>query len=339
MPIKDWTTFTISALFVIGAGIAIGRISGELGERLGLGRAWAGAVLLSFATTLPELVTTITVSMKGAYGLALGGILGSIIFNLFILILVDLFDPDPLYHKLSKNHLATGLLGAALVGLLMTGLSLGIAQNHRLVSIPFKTMLAIPLAIVGLYAIGQFVLFRMAQQSFEKEMRVPTRFEKLPVWALVGTYGATALTIVVAARALGLSADRLSDHYGLAATFAGATMLGIVTSLPEITNALACARQREYDLAVGNILGANAFVVGVLALVSLLVGNRIFTEAPFGDAMSALVMAGLAVLMQAVALGALAIESRHHVRRVSIASLILAALYAANLYAAYQFGR
>ncbi|MCG3206351.1 MAG: hypothetical protein KCHDKBKB_03087 [Elusimicrobia bacterium] len=339
MPAMGWTTFIIAAIFVIAAGIAIGRISGELGERLGLGRAWAGAVLLSFATTLPELVTTFTVSLRGAYGLALGGILGSVIFNLFILVFVDIVDPDPLYNKLSKNHLATGLLGSALLGILMTGLSLGLAHKHTLISTHPGVMLAAPLAMIGLYGIGQVVLFRMAKQTFEKVMEIPTVFSKLPFWMLIVLYLSTAVIIVFAAHALGLSAERLSIRYGLAATFAGATLLGIVTSLPEITNAIACSRQRAYDLAVGNILGANSLVLVVLAVTSLMVANRLFISVSVEDAVSTLVMAGLAVLMQAVALGALAVESGHRVRRISIASLILTALYAVSLSLSYQFGK
>lgn len=340
MPVNDWLIFSVSALFVVSAGIAIGRISGELGERLGLGRAWAGAVLLSLATTLPELVTTITVTMEGAYGLALGGILGSVVFNLFILVLVDLADPEPLYGgKLSKNHLATGLLGTALLGILMAGLALGMAQEGGLIPRVPGMVHAAPLGIIALYSVGQFILFRMARQSFDKSMVVPTAFSRFPMWAILTAYAATAAVIVIAAHALGSSVHRLSDHYGLAATFAGAVMLGVVTSLPEITNALACARQNEYDLAVGNVLGANAFVLVVLAAASLLAGNRLLTSAGTADAMAALVMAGLAVIMQVVALGALAVESRHHMKRLSAASLILALLYAATLYVSYQFGR
>jgi hypothetical protein len=45
-----WAHFAVSAVFVVAAGLVIGRISGELGERWGLGRAWAGAVLLSFVS-------------------------------------------------------------------------------------------------------------------------------------------------------------------------------------------------------------------------------------------------------------------------------------------------
>lgn len=340
MPTNDWIIFAVSSLFVVGAGIAIGRISGELGERLGLGRAWAGAVLLSFATTLPELVTTITVTLEGAYGLALGGILGSVIFNIFILVLVDAAVPEPLYGgNISKSHLATGLLGTAMLGVLMAGLALGMAGNSGGLRLSPLMLLAAPAGMIALYGVGQFVLFRMARQSFDKGMVVPTAFSGLPMWGILAAYAATAGVIVIAAIALGSAVHRLSDHYGLAATFAGATMLGIVTSLPEITNALACARQREYDLAVGNVLGANAFVLVVLAAASLLAENRIFTGAAFGDALATMVMAGLAVIMQVIALGALAVESKHHLKRLSVASLILAALYAGNLYVSYQFGK
>lgn len=120
-------------------------------------------------------------------------------------------------------------------------------------------------------------------------------------------------------------------------SFAGATLLGIVTSLPEITNAIACSRRREYDLAVGNILGANTLVLAVLAAVDLLFRNRIFQSVPVADALSGSAMAGLAVVMLAVALGALAIESRQQISRLSLASFVLAVLYAASLYASYHF--
>lgn len=337
---QDWTVFSVSALFVVAAGIVIGRISAELGARLRLGRAWSGAVLLSFATTLPELVTTTTVTLEGAYGLALGGILGSVIFNLFILVAVDATDPQPLYGgKLSRHHLVTGLLGAALLGIMMAGLALGTAQGRGSVSVHSRILLAAPVAIIAMYAVGQFILFRMARQSFDKEMAVPTAFAGFSLRRIAAAYAVTAGVIVVAGQAVASSAHRLSDHYGLAATFAGATMLGVVTSLPEITNALACARQREYDLAIGNVLGANAFVLVVLSVISLAAGNAIFISAPFDDAMSALVMAGLAIIMQAVALGAMAVKSRHHYRRISAVSMILAALYAAALFVSYRFGK
>lgn len=334
-----WLIFSVSIIFVIGAGIAIGRISGELGERLRLGRAWAGAVLLSFATTLPELVTTVTLAFKGAYGLALGGILGSIIFNLFILVVVDAINPDPLYsRKLSRDHLATGLLGTGLLGITIAGLALGMAQAGGYVSLSPHFLLLAPAGIIVLYAAGQLAVFRAAKQSFERSTAPPGAFARYSTAAVVAAYAVTAGVIVVSAHALANSVHILSGHYGLAATFAGATMLGIVTSLPEITNAVACARQREYDLAVGNVLGANAFVLVVLAAASLAAGNGMFSGVAAVDGISALVMAGLAVIMQTATLGALAGASARKFSRLSAVSLLLAALYAAALFISWQFG-
>jgi cation:H+ antiporter len=333
----DWLVFGVSAGVVVGAGITIGRISGEIGERLGLGRAWSGAVLLSVATTLPEAVTTLTVAARGAYGMAVGGILGSILFNLFILVVVDVVDPEPLYHRLSKNHLATGLLGAALLGIVLAGLSLSQARTARLAVFDAGILWGVPVAIIGLYGVGQYVLFKIGRQSGrDEEVRSPA-FNRLSLRQLAGVYVATAAVIIAAAHRLGVSAERIADRYDLGATFAGATLLGIVTSLPEITNAIACSRRREYDLAVGNILGANTLVLAVLAAVDLLFRNRIFQSVPVADALSGSVMAGLAVVMLAVALGALAIESRQQISRLSLASFVLAGLYAASLYASYHF--
>ncbi|MDA8129909.1 MAG: hypothetical protein M0011_00235 [Elusimicrobia bacterium] len=341
MPASDWTIFWTSASFVVLSGSLIGRVSGELGERLGLGRAWAGAVLLSFATTLPELVATATVTIEGAYGLALGGIIGSVVFNLFILAAMDLADPEPLYAggKLSRDHLATGLLGTALLAVVMAGLALGLARNTGLAASSPGALLFAPAGAIALYFTGQAVLFRMAKRPREKEPAPPAVFSSLGNGALAGAYAVTAGVILVSASALGSSVNRLAEHYGLSATFAGAVMLGVVTSLPEITNAFACARRKEYDLAVGNLLGANALVLAVLAAASLAAGNRIFAAVSPSDAVSALIMAGIAVVMQAIALGALAAESGHGFRRLRAASLLLAALYAASLYLSSLFGR
>src|SRR5512133_1520507 len=107
--LTTWISFIIASLFVVSAGIFIGQVSGAIGDRLGLGKAWAGAVLLSFATTLPELVSTVTVSLRGDTAMAIGGILGSVLFNLLILVIVDLIDPHPIYTRLSFILIFVGM--------------------------------------------------------------------------------------------------------------------------------------------------------------------------------------------------------------------------------------
>ena len=88
-----WFIFLAWVAAVVAAGTIIGPVTAALGDRLRLGQAWAGTVLLSLATTLPEMVTTISVASRGGVGIALGNIVGSCIFNLFILVFVDLLSP------------------------------------------------------------------------------------------------------------------------------------------------------------------------------------------------------------------------------------------------------
>lgn len=333
-----WLRFFVSAVFVVAAGVSIGSVSGELGERLGLGRAWSGAVFLSLATTLPELVSSITVVLRGAPGMAVGGILGSIVFNLFILALVDLVGADSIYRRVSSNHVATGLLGCALLGTLVIGLAIGSGGGGM--SFGLGHVGLTPLTILALFALGQFVLFRLARGGAgeEKRVKVSTVFNRMSLRGLWLVYAGIAVVILVSAYNLGVSAEGLASHYSLGATFAGAVLLGVVTSLPEITNASACAKEREFDLAVGNILGANAIVLTVLALADLsYFPGRILSLLSQGEALSSIAMAGIAIVMQAIVLGALASRSGDRIWRVGIASLLLTGFFGASLVISYRF--
>lgn len=338
-----WARFALAGVFVVIAGSLIGRLSGELGERFGLGRAWSGAVLLSFATTLPELVTTFTAIQRNAFGLALGGVTGTIAFNLFILVLVDLIEPEgkPIYPRVSQQHMATGLLGCLLLGVLIFGLALGQAFPVGSSGAGLGLARAAPLLLLLFYFLGQRVLYALARGTPPEEtpLRLRTAFDRWPTVGLMGVYVVVAGVILAAGRSLVGSAETLADRHGWGETFAGALLLGVVTSLPEISNAVACARQKEFDLSVGNVLGANALVLAVLALAALFYPGRALLAAVSGrDALAAMALAGIALAMQGTLLGALVIHSGHRVWRVGVASILLAGLYFLSLVATHQCG-
>jgi cation:H+ antiporter len=334
-----WSPFLVSGGVVVIAGLLIGRVSGELGERLKLGRVWAGTVLISLATTTPELVTTATVAFHGQAGMAIGGVLGSVVFNLLILVLMDLADPDPIYHRLSFNHLSTGLLGCVLLGVVIVAIALGL-DGVRAAAPGFPRLGLASVALLGFFGLGQFVLFQMATKSANGETPIHTRnlFDRFSLKWILFAYVLLIVIIFISARGLALSVEQLAGEYRLGATFAGAVLLGVVTSLPELTNAIACARQKEIDLATGNLLGANVMVLTVLAVADFFSPSPLFASLSTTEALSSLIMAGIAIVMQGVALGALAIHSDHRVWRIGVASLILAGLYGLSLTISYRFG-
>jgi Ca2+/Na+ antiporter len=77
---------------VIATGTQLSQSADILAEKTGLGRTWVGTILLAGVTSLPELATgTSAIVMFNSPDLAVGGILGSCLFNLLILALLDVY--------------------------------------------------------------------------------------------------------------------------------------------------------------------------------------------------------------------------------------------------------
>jgi cation:H+ antiporter len=345
--LTTWISFIIASLFVVSAGIFIGQVSGAIGDRLGLGKAWAGAVLLSFATTLPELVSTVTVSLRGDTAMAIGGILGSVLFNLLILVIVDLIDPRPIYHRLSFSHVFVGLSGCILLAVLCFGLMIGLVEKGILSSVDHIGFIGVPsLMIIGVYFLSQLLIFQLARGDASKGKSAPedeqkvtiSVFDKMNIRMLLLIYGSIVTVIFIAAYHLGIQAEKLAAGYHLGATFAGATLLGIITSLPEVTNAVTCARRREFDLVAGNVFGANAFVIVVIAIADFLyIKSSIFNSLNERDIVSSVIMASIGIIMQGIVLGALVSKNSNRIWRIGIASIFLTILYGISLYISYRF--
>lgn len=75
----------------------------------GLGRSFVGTMFVAFRTSLPELVTSLTVVRLGAPDLALGNIFGSNLFNMVLLVPLDLVHPGPLLSAVAPIHALTFL--------------------------------------------------------------------------------------------------------------------------------------------------------------------------------------------------------------------------------------
>jgi len=72
-----WITFIVSASFIVGAGIKLAFYGDIIAEKSGLGRTIVGLLLISFATSLPEMVTAVRSAMLGNPDLVMGNMFGS----------------------------------------------------------------------------------------------------------------------------------------------------------------------------------------------------------------------------------------------------------------------
>jgi cation:H+ antiporter len=77
-------------LVILVSGYLLSRTGDALSQQTGLGGSFMGFVLLAFATSLPELSTSVTASRAGLYTLAISDILGTNLINVGLIFIIDL---------------------------------------------------------------------------------------------------------------------------------------------------------------------------------------------------------------------------------------------------------
>jgi cation:H+ antiporter len=110
--------YLLFALVVVVAACLLPTTASYIADHTGLGNTFVGTLMVALATSLPELVTAVAAVRIGAVEMAVGGILGSNLFNLTILGIVDLFYwRDSLFAAIDGRHSVPFTLGIVLAGL------------------------------------------------------------------------------------------------------------------------------------------------------------------------------------------------------------------------------
>ena len=120
---RAYLYFTISAAFVVGAGIWLAFIGEDIAEATGWKESFVGSFFIAFTTSLPELVVSIAAMRLGALDMCLGNIIGSNLFNMTIIGVDDLFyRQGPILAAVSNSHAFTGLIVLLMTGVVIAGL-------------------------------------------------------------------------------------------------------------------------------------------------------------------------------------------------------------------------
>ena len=114
---RAWIGFGISALVVIVAGRYLAASADAIAEASGISATFIGVLLVSIVTTLPEGSVTVAASLRRSYGIAMGNVYGSCAFNMAIIFLADLFNPQPLLREMQPAHFAAGISAFLLMGM------------------------------------------------------------------------------------------------------------------------------------------------------------------------------------------------------------------------------
>jgi len=253
-------------LAVIGyAGYFLSRNGDIIAEKSGVSASWVGLILLSTATSLPELVTGISaVTFANAPNIAVGDVLGSTVFNLAILVMLDaLYRRETLYSRAAQGHILSASLGALLIAfagfsLLLDHAGMSPAFGHVGLYSPF-ILLVYLVAMRAVYSYERRTLSEFVEASAE-------RYPGITLRSAVKGYAQAATAVVLAGSWLPFVAKDISDMMGWGQSFVGTLLVAAVTSAPEAAVTISALRIGALDMAIANLLGSNLFDIIILAV-------------------------------------------------------------------------
>lgn len=210
-------------------------------EATGIPKFVVGATVVSFATTLPELLVSVRAAMNGSAQLAIGNAIGSVTANTTLIMGVSLVAMAGIVSRKSFS-LKGGLLLAAIVGL--TIISLG---GFLPVWSAFLLWAIFIVFMISNLIEGKKSATIEKNESYEKS-EIPSKI----FFFVIGT-----ASIVFGAEFLVSSGKTIASGIGISETIIGFTVIALGTSLPELVTTLTAIRKKENSLSVGNIIGAN----------------------------------------------------------------------------------
>ncbi len=259
-----WLEFLIATTLILVSGTQLTRYGDVIAEKTGLSRLWLGMILIGAVTSLPELATGLSaVTIEGLPDIAVGGVLGSCVFNVFILGLIDALSRKvPLSSKTNQAN----ILAAGFSIFFLSGVSLSLFLGDRMPSFGWIGISS-PLIILG-YLITMRTIFKFEKRRATRilaEVGAPL-YGTVTVGQAVFRYILNAAIVVGAAVFLPGIAEGIAASSGLGQAFVGNIFIAISTSLPELTVSIAAVRLGTIDMAVGNLFGSNLFNILILAI-------------------------------------------------------------------------
>ncbi|WP_145372119.1 sodium:calcium antiporter [Maioricimonas rarisocia] len=161
-------------------------------------------------------------------------------------------------------------------------------------------------------------------------------FTTLPIWgnALVLTVG--GIGVWLCGTRLARLADGISARTGLSRVLAGALLLGVATSLPEIATTVTASLLGNAPLAINNLFGGVAMQLAVLAVIDLWFVRK--GPLTFFSPDPVLLLGGVLLILQvAVSIAAIAAGDITIVGHIGAWPILLAIVYVASLYFMHGF--
>jgi cation:H+ antiporter len=275
--------FAVVSAIIIGAGVVLAKSGDRIADVTGLGGLLIGMVLVAAATSLPEIAVAVSaVVTEDSPDLAIGNLFGSNMANMALLAIVDLLWRGQVWHRVGSGHARTAAVGISLTAIAVLAVLQPFELAFGWVGIESVIIFAGFISLIAWTHRSSTPAVPTGEVSHERVSAEESRHEHLGGadvggrWAVLRTirmdllkFAVAAVVILVSAPVLVDAADGIAREAELGESFVGASFLAFSTSLPELATAIAAVRIGAFDLAVGSLLGSNAFNMAIILFVDL----------------------------------------------------------------------
>jgi cation:H+ antiporter len=245
-------------------------------DEFNLGSSFGGTIILSIITNLPEIAITANGAIKGDVDLAVGNLLGGIVIQSMLLVLFDFAsrkEKKPLSTLVSnKASIVQGLFLIIILALVIVGKQLNESN------IFFRS--TVPELLIAFSWIASILLLRKLQDKKEvkteksSEIQKPYTRKSAILWLVF-----ISVIVLIFGVLLETTSDVIATHYNINGIIFGATILALVTSLPEISGGLAFVKTKTYQPIISDLFGGNAFLPVLFLMATLITNDSILPKA------------------------------------------------------------
>lgn len=274
MLVLGLAVLTVGATWLTNGAVAIA-------QRLRMSEYLIGLTILAVGTSLPELTVSAGSAAAGNADVAVGNIVGSNIFNVFVILGVCSFVAPLIFTRENiRRDIPMGIAASVILAFMIL--------DGRISRFEGIAMLIVYIAIVAVSyrrdrkgaAHDSLPTEQPPQSEKQPEKRSDRQSDKLPDSQpdKKFSWGVSAVSIIVGLAALVYgahltlkSATDIARGFGISESVIAITILAGGTSLPELASSLAATLKGHFGLALGNVLGSNIanilLVLGVSASI------------------------------------------------------------------------
>jgi cation:H+ antiporter len=245
-------------LLVVGGEFLV-RSSVALSFKFNISKLVIGMTVVSFATSVPELLVSLQAALDGSPDIALGNVIGSNIANIGLVLGITAFiSPLAISKDFYKiNWPMMMILSVALYFILESGMIISFTEGLALV-------LSL---IVFLY----LLINRSRKEGLEISEEIDEALQttsnfKIIIWLIIG-----GLSLYFGSEWLVVGAKNMAVSLGVSERVISVTMVAIGTSVPELSASVIAALKKEKAISLGNLIGSNIFnISSVLGLTAMI---------------------------------------------------------------------